>query len=395
VARTGDQRRIRQGLWAEEHRFFAPTAPGLEALCARELESLDVNGITRTAGGVAFGARLDAAYRANLWLRTADRVLVRLRDFRVHRWDSLVRQAARVSWEAWLPAGGPLAVEVSLKRSNLKHRGRIAEVVREAIGARLAEHGLAPPSSARRGDPLAHRLLVRGQGVRALISLDVTGEHLHRRGYRRAAGAAPLRENLAAALLLHCGYHGGLPLLDGMCGAGTLAIEAALIARRLAPGRHREFALLRAPAHHQRTWIRQRREADARALPEAPAPILAMDQRAAALRATADNAERAGVDRDIGIAREDFLRAEPPELDEPGLLVLNPPYGRRLGDPRQARRLLAAIGNRLQEAYPGWRCGAVVPRAAWVKLLGLRQESRLVVPHGGQRVILVCGEVPG
>ena len=395
MTRPEIRRKQRQRLWDAEQDFFAPVAPGLETICAQELKALGVTKIEQAAGGVGFRATLGAGLRANLWLRSADRVLLRLRDFRVHSWDSLVHQAGKSGWDSWLPAGGPLAVEVSLRRSNLKHRGRIAEVVLEAATASMEAHGLAAPQPAKVSDPRALRLQVRGQGVRCTISLDTTGEHLHQRGYRQAAGAAPLRENLAAGLLLHCGYDGSEPLLDAMCGAGTLAIEAALIARRLAPGRQREFTLKRMPSHHKRSWLQMLSEAEAASLDEAPAPILMLDQMTGALRAAGANAERAGVAENILVARDDFLRADPPELDRPGLLVANPPYGRRLGDPASARALIAALGQRLREAYVGWRCGIVVPRPAWIRLLGLQGVRQIVVPHGGQRVSLVCGEVPG
>ncbi len=387
------QRRCKRQAWAPEHRFFAVTAPGLEPLCAAELKALGVEQVEARAGGVGFAGKLGAMYLANLHLRTAGRVLLRLKDFRVRRWDDLLRQAAAVPWEVYIPAGAPLAVQATLRQSNLKHEGRVAEAVFEAVAKHLAGLGLEPPVLAKPADQSAQRLLVRGEDRRALISLDSSGPHLHKRGYRLAGGKAPLREDLAAALLLLCGYDGSLPLLDPLCGSGTLAIEAALMARRLAPGGERGFAFEAWPSFREKTWQHLKSKAKEASRDRAPAMILGQDRQNQAVRLARENALRAGVEGDVDFSRADFFAARPPA--GPGLLVLNPPYGKRLGSVRQAQDLIIRLGKHLRKSFRGWDCGVVLYVPEWAGLLGLKEKARLSAPFGGLKVTLLYGAVTG
>ena len=387
------ERRAKRHLWAGDHQFFAACAPGLEELCAAQLSALAAQEVDPQPGGVAFQGSLELACQANLWLRCASRVLLRLADFRVRGWSDLVRQAGRQPWEILLQPGAPLAVLVSLRSSNLNHSGQVAQVILEEAGRRMAALGLAPPVPAPPGDEAAQRVMVRGQDRRAVISLDTSGPHLHKRGYRLATGPAPLREDLAAALLIHCAYDGSQTLLDPMCGAGTLAIEAAYMACQRAPGLHRQFALENWPFDRPARWQYWRRQASQQEQTPA-APILARDLRAAAVNSCRQNTSRANLDQIISIQKYDFFTAPPPP-GPPGLVVINPPYGRRLGDPAKAAELIARIGQHLRSAYPGWRCGIVLAHPDWLRLLDLPLTQLLNVPHGGLKVALARGNVPG
>ncbi|MCA1988205.1 MAG: hypothetical protein LDL07_03535 [Desulfarculus sp.] len=409
---TNLERRVKRQAWAPEHDLFAVTAPGLEPVCAHELVGLGADEARATPGGVLFRGRLDSLYAANLWLRSAGRVLLRLKDFRVRTWEDLLRQAASVPWEVWLGAGAQVRVRVALHESNLRHEGRITEEVFQAAANRLASLGLKPPrlivgggledqeddggdqaeAPNANGDQPPQTILVRGVDRRASLSLDGSGAHLHRRGYRLAPGPAPLREDLAAALLIFCDYDGDQPLLDPFCGAGTLAIEAGLIARRLAPGLARDFAFTAWPSFREPTWRHLRKQAQAATLPAPPRPIHARDVSAPALEACRANIRRAGLEGQIEVQRADFFSADPPP--GPGLVVINPPYGHRLGSVRQAADLARRIGQRLRLAYPGWRVGLVLYRPEWAADLGLTQVRTLAAPHGGLKVSLLCGEVP-
>jgi putative N6-adenine-specific DNA methylase len=383
-------RRIKRRAWAPEWAWFATCAPGLEPLAAAELAGLGLEPSPR-AGGVEFSGRLEAGYRANLWLRTAGRVLLRLADFRVRGWEDLERQAEAAPWEVFLPPGCGLGVRVSLAGSNLGHSGRVEEVVRRAAEKSLAGLGLAPPTPAAPG-AAEQLILVRGAGRRCSISLDSSGGHLHQRGWRRRPGPAPLREDLAAALLLLAGYDGGGPLLEAMCGAGTLAIEAARLARGLPAWAGRPLAMLAWPCHREPTWRHLLDRAAEEARERAPAAILGRDLSARALDAARRNAAQAGVEGDVAWERADFLSAPPPE--GPGWVVFNPPYGRRLGSVRQAGGLVARAGRRLARAYPGWRAAAVLYRPEWLPALGLAQARTLAAPFGGLKVTLAAGLVP-
>jgi putative N6-adenine-specific DNA methylase len=332
-------------------------------------------------------------YLANLWLRTAGRVLLRLRDFRVHNWSDLPRQAMAVPWEVYLPAGAALRVRVTLHDSNLKHSGRVAEEVADAAIQRLTSLKLVAPFLAKGSEgpqEKALTIMVRGYGRRASISLDTSGEHLHRRGYRLRPGQAPLREDLAAALLIFCGYDGRRPLLDPLCGSGTIPIEAGLLTRGLAPGLSRHFAVESCPCHRTPALAHLRKRAAEAALTQVPAPILARDR--SALAAARSNAARAGLKYDLAFARADFFTTPPPG-GESGLLVINPPYGKRLGSVRQAEEFAVRLGRRLSDFYVGWRCGVVLYLPHWAEALGLRQARSLVIPHGGVKVTLLSGDV--
>lgn len=385
-------RRCKRLAWARSWRLFAACAPGLEPLAAAELAGLEADEITPLNGGVEFSGRLDLAYACNLRLRTVSRVWLRLIDFRVRGWEDLVRQAGRVPWEVFIPAGAPLSVQVEIKASNLRHSGRIAEVVLRAAAGSLAAAGQSPPEPATPGAEGARRVLVRAHGRRCAISLDSSGEHLHRRGYRLQPGPAPLREDIAAALLLHCGHDPAAPLLDGMCGAGTIACEAALLARNLAPGLYREPAMTAWPCHRPDTWRHLRGLAERAAAGSAPAAIHARDLDPETLARARANAARAGVAGDITFDQADFFAAEPPA--GPGLVLLNPPYGRRLGSVRAGRDLAKRLGRRLREAYPGWRAGVVLYRPEWAELIGLVEPRALVTRFGGITVTLLAGLVP-
>ncbi len=386
------ERRCKRRAWARQWTMFAACAPGLEPLAAAELAALGAGEVAPLTGGVEFSGRLDLAYACNLWLRTAARLWLRLIDFRVRGWDDLVRQAGRVPWEVFLAAGAPLAVQVELKASNLKHSGRVAEVVLQAAAGALAAAGQAPPQPATPGRAGAQRVLVRAQGRRCVLSLDTSGEHLHKRGYRLQPGPAPLREDIAAGLLRHCAYDPALPLLDPMCGAGTIACEAALLARGLAPGLGRQPAMAAWPCHRPATWAHLAMQATQAASPQAGAAIQARDLDPAALATARANAGRAGVAGDICFENSDFFSAAPPR--GPGLVVVNPPYGRRLGSVRAGRELAARLGRRLREAYGGWPVGVVLYRPEWAGLVGLEQARTLVTSFGGVTVTLLAGRAP-
>jgi putative N6-adenine-specific DNA methylase len=386
------ERRVKRQAWARGHEFFATCAPGLEPLTAAELTALGFGDVEPLAGGVAFSERLDGLYTANLWLRTAGRVLMRLRDFRVRTWEDLLRQAASVHWEVWLKAGAPLKVLVSLHESNLKHTGRIAEEVLAAAQVHLSSLGLAPPVEAppEAADPAM--VMVRGHERRASLSLDSSGQHLHRRGYRLDPGQAPLREDLAAALLLLCGYDGSETLLDPMCGSGTLAIEAGLMARGLPPRLGRAFAFQDWPCYRAPSWEFLQKKALEQSLPAPPQPIHARDLEAKALASTKANASRAGLEHSLQMEKADFFSAAPP-AGPPGLLVVNPPFGKRLGSVRQARDFAQEMGRKLKSDYAGWRVGVVLYRPEWEEHLGLKPLGRIVAPHGGLTITMLCGTV--
>ena len=380
---------------------FAVTAPGLAPLCAAELSALGIPVRAVEEAGVAFDATPEVLWRANLWLRTASRVLVRLAEFTARSFAELEEQAARVPWEVATPrAGGTPRLRVTCRKSRLYHSDAVAERVARAYAKRTgggeAWHSVGEEDE---GDPQGPLFVVRFLHDRCTISADASGGLLHQRGYRQAVGKAPLRETLAAAMLLAAGYDGTRPLVDPLCGSGTIAIEGAMIARRLAPGRHRRFAFERWPSFDAARWRRVLAEADAAALPAAPAPILASDRDAGAVEAALANAERAGVAADLTIERQAVSDVEPPAGGAPGWLVTNPPYGKRVGETESLRPLWARLGQLAARRLPGWRIAVLGPdvrlEGALRAELGTELESVLRTANGGLPVRVLVGEVPG
>ena len=386
-------RRIKQTVHAPVHSWFAPCSPGLEPVLARELTALDASAITPLPGGVEFQGKLELAYRANLWLRTANRVLLRVAEFRARAPEELFRHAREVRWETLLPHL-PLRVEVSLHASRMTSDSQVERILREAIQARLDEQALPRLPE---GGELDQLLLVRLEENRVILSLDTSGELLHKRGYREATAKAPIRETLAAGILLAAGYDGSGPLLDPMCGAGTFPIEAALIARRLPPGLHRSFRFELWPSFKEATWRHLKTQARSQALLEAPQPILAQDLNPGAIAATRANAARAAVAADLRLAAGDFFTSSAHEVAAdaaPGWIVINPPYGRRIGEREDTGRLYARIGSTLRRHYSGWHYALVVPEPSLYGALRLPESERLLLPHGGLKVGVTIGRVP-
>ena len=384
-------RQIKRQVWPHAWPLFAVCAPGLEEVCEAELESLGAGALEVRPGGVAFEGRVEMLYTANLWLRSAGRVLFRLSDFRVRRWDDLLRQAARAPWEYFLAPKAPYRIQVTLKDSNLRHEGRIAEEVGAAIEKRFRSLNLEPPAPVRPDQAQSQLIAVRGHDRRCTFSLDASGDHLHRRGYRLATGKAPLREDLAAALLIFSGYTGEEALLDPMCGSGTLPIEGSLLARDLAPGLERAFALENWACHRKAAWEHLKKLSREESLPAAPNPIWAWDNNPGAIRSAKDNAERAGVSGDVEIVQADFFK-EPAPKCEPGILVVNPPYGKRIGSVRQAERLIQKLGAKLKADYRGWRVSLVLYLPEWQRFLNLKNTRAITAPHGGVKVTMLSGE---
>jgi putative N6-adenine-specific DNA methylase len=390
---TSLTRRLKRHVIARSHRFYAVAAPGLETLCARELETLpaEVEGIAPDHGGVHFAGRLTAAYAANLHLRTASRVLMRVAAFEAQRFDQLERQAAAIPWELYLPAA-PVRVRAALHHSRIYHSGAAAQRIREAVATRLAAAGAAPVE-ALAGDA-GGVVYLRAAHNRFTLSVDSSGSHLHRRGLKTWPGRAPLRETLAAAALLLAGYDGRRPLLDPMCGSGTFALEAAAMAKGIPAGWHREFAFRHWPAFRPGAWAHLRRQAaQGLRLPASPL-VLASDHDPGACALLAQGIAAAGLEDTVRVQCQNFL--DTPARDLPparGLVALNPPYGRRLGSASQGRDLFREVAGKLRADFHGWRAVLVVPERALIPLLP-NPRRVLAVTHGGLEVHLTVVDIP-
>lgn len=369
----------------DDLRLFAVTAPGLEPLTAQELRSLGFRGVRPERGGVELVGSRREVMRANLLSRTVSRILVRFADFHAASFSELRRRAARLAWEAWVDPERGLAFRVTSRRSRLFHTGAIEERLAHAVSDRLGR-SVPVVRAAEAEEAGAQLVVVLLSRDRCGLSIDSSGALLHRRGYRLATGKAPLRETLAAAMILAVGWDVGSPLVDPFCGSGTIPIEAALLARRRAPGLSRSFAFERWPDHPAATWETLRAEARAAEAPSGPV-VLASDRDAGAVEATRENAERAGVAEDVRVSRRALSALEPPP--GPGCVVTNPPFGGRVSRGGDLRNLHARLGDVLRDRCPAWRIAFLTPALELQTITRLHEQRALRVTHGGRAVRLV------
>ncbi len=318
--------------------------------------------------------------RANLWLRTATRVLVRVARFKASTFAELQRNANRVNWERFVAPGRGVEFAVTARKSKLIHTAAIEQRLRSAIKDQR------PKTDDRRPQPTASQLFV----VRVVrdefeISSDSSGELLHMRGYRQAIGKAPIRETLAAALLLGADWNGDTPLIDPFCGSGTIPIEAALIARRIAPGINRTFAVLGWPGVDLAAWTTLFKEARGGERPTTPVPIVGSDRDKGAIAASRANAERAGVLADIEFTQQAVSAIELP-AGAAGLIATNPPYGVRASPKADVRNLYAQLGNVVRGKCPGWRVALYSAQQRLTAELRMETAELFRTKNGGLKV---------
>ncbi len=357
---------------------FAICAPGIEPITAAELQALGATIDATESGGVSFQADASLLYRANLELRTANRVLKRVAQFEARTWFELERHAKKIPWNALLGAGMVPEFEVTSRKSKLYHNRGIAERLERIVGA----EGKAADADPSR----VARFQVRAVRDRFTISADASGDLLHRRGYRLETAKAPLRETLAAAMLLGCSWNGTSSLLDPFCGSGTILIEAALLARRIPPGLRRSFAFEAWPDFDAALWAKLRADAESRILPGAPL-IVGSDRDAGAIDAAGANATRAGVAGNIEFRILPLSAMD--SLPGPGLLLTNPPYGARIGEEKALRNLYAQLGNVARTRLPEWRVALLGANPRLEGQVGVRFHEVWRSSNGGIPVHLV------
>jgi putative N6-adenine-specific DNA methylase len=325
-------------------------------------------------GGVGWTGDMRSLMRANLWLRSASRVIVRVAEFRATAFFELEKQAKRVDWSAWLGKDVAPEFRVTAKKSKLYHSDAIAERLVSAVGPRK------PKTEDRQ------LFVVRVHRDAFTISADTSGELLHMRGYRQAIGKAPLRETIAAAMLIASDWNGDEPLLDPFCGSGTIPIEAAMIARRIAPGLQRPFAFERWSGFDPRAWTALKDEARASAV-RRDLSIQGSDRDAGAIDASRANAMRAGV-ADLIQFESKALSAVSPTARS-GLVATNPPYGKRASEGRDVRNLYAQLGKLMRDKLADWRLTLLSPEDRLSSQIALPLQALLRTTNGGIRVTLL------
>lgn len=363
--------------------YFLATAPrGLADLLARELQSFGATNVRERATDVSFEGTLETAYRACLESRVANRIYLHLSTFEAADSEAFYRHAREVDWSAHLAPGATLACDFSGRHPAITHTHFGALKLKDAIVDTLRDRSGARPDIAR--DQPDVRVHAHANNARIALSLDLSGESLHRRGYREAAGEAPLKENVAAGMLLRAGWPelaaSGAEFLDAMCGAGTLPIEAAMIAADIAPGLSRNyFGFLGWRGHDAALW-REIREAAAARIRPPTSSIRGQDRDAAAIRMARTNAERARVASfvqfDVASARDAAPQATA------GLLAVNPPYGVRLEDHEAARVIHRELGEVLRERFQGWNAAVLTGSPDLGLELGIRASRTHTLWNG-------------
>ncbi|MFN3745219.1 MAG: class I SAM-dependent RNA methyltransferase [Hyphomicrobiaceae bacterium] len=361
---------------AKDFEIFLATVPGLEAALCAEARERGFKLAKATQGGVTVQGGWRDVWRANLEMRGANKVLARMAAFRAFHLAQLDKRARRIAWADVLRKDVPFRVEASCKSSRIYHSGaaaqRIEKAIREELGATVAEDA-----------PVA--IMARIENDVCTISVDTSGELLHKRGFKVAVAKAPMRETMAALFLRQCGYDGTEPVVDPMCGSGTFVIEAAEIAAGLKPGRERHFAFEHLATFDPAAWDDMRR---APPLVKPANRFYGSDRDAGAIEMSRANAARAGV-AEFTVFQQHAVSDLMPPPGPPGLVITNPPYGDRIGDKKRLEALYRALGETLRTRFAGWRVGIITNEAWLAKATGLPFEPPgPPVPHGGLRVTL-------
>lgn len=363
--------------------LYAVVSPGLENVCAAELAALQMVPQAVEVGGVAFSGKLRDLYLANLWLRTASRILVRLADFRSRDFPDLYRKAHRLPWGRFLRPESSVSFRITCHASRLNHTTRIAETLESAVNQALGR------STNPVGD---HPQLVLARIIddQVFLSIDSSGELLHRRGYRHSVTRAPLRESLAAGVLMLLDWNGQQALVDPLCGSGSFLLEGALLARHQAPGLDRPFAFMTWPGFRGGLWQMLCTEAEQQQI--APDTVIrGGDENPKAVAAAKENCQRCNLADQVMIEQKSI--AEQPVHSGQGLVVCNPPYGKRLDLGENPESYYAELGQQLQRAFPGWRVAMLCPDPALVRATGLPLKKIATLDNGGLKVGLFCTRV--
>jgi putative N6-adenine-specific DNA methylase len=359
-------------------RFFAPCPRGLEGVLVAELADLGAEGATAADGGVAFGGPIELAYHANLESRLASRILWQVGHGLYRDEQDIYQLALDLDWPRWFRADRSLRVDVAATRSPLTSLEFATLRIKDAVCDRhRAGSGVRPSISKDQPDVRVHAYLTTDD---VTFYLDTSGEPLFKRGYRRQTAEAPLRENLAAGLLRLAGWQPGTPLLDPLCGSGTITIEAALIALDIAPGSKRTFGFQKLAWYDGSAWQKIKQVAQRRARAAAPANIYARDIDDIALHQCHVNIDAAGVAGAIAVEQVDALSGAAPTSE--GTIIANPPYGVRLAGSHALAEFYPKLGDALKRRFAGWTAFLMSGDTRLPKLIGLKASRRTPLFNG-------------
>jgi putative N6-adenine-specific DNA methylase len=355
--------------------FFASAPRGLEPLLAEEITALGGRNVKAVAGGVAFAGDWPCCYRINFWSRTASRVLWQVGSFEYKNDTDIYSGAKAIDWLRYFKLDCTLRVNVTAQKSPLKSLEFATLRIKDAVCDRFRDElGRRPDVDRANPDVRVHAFL---EGTHATLYLDTSGEPLFKRGWRHGVADAPLRENLAAGIIMLTGWKPGEPLLDPMCGGGTLLVEAAAIARGRAPGARRSFGFEKLAHFDAATWAQVTREQGEK---QPDLELFGSDTDPKALNAARRNLAEAGIERWVKLERSDVLERGAPA--PAGVLVMNPPYGERMGSADELAAFYPKLGDALKQRFAGWRCYVFTADLRLPKLIRLQPAKRTPLFNG-------------
>jgi putative N6-adenine-specific DNA methylase len=378
----GLERRLKRHLIKEQQAFFAVCAVGFESALEQELLALSPlpTLLSKEAGGVTFTAPLETLYHANLYSRTAHRILLRIDDFLAQSYPMLFNKVRKIPWELYLGFNKTYSIQVSAKESRLHQHKTIAKTIHDGITDYLKPLGVSPQFT----DNAPLEIHARFFQDRCTLSVNTSGEHLHKRGYRQLVSEAPIRETLAASILQSVDMQNFNTIVDPMCGSGTFLIEAVMMLKNIAPGLQRSFAFEHLPFFQVSKWERFKREALTKQRGTS-VKLLGFDIDAKNIEAARANAAKAGVADSVSFEVAD---AKTLQISSTGksLIVCNVPYGERL-----EASVLRPFAKNLQENFKGWRFAFVTKEMKWLESFNIQSMKRF--QNGGLNVNLVIGDI--
>ncbi|MBC2717154.1 MAG: hypothetical protein HF978_17755 [Desulfobacteraceae bacterium] len=402
---TGNiEKRIKRYVLGKTRSFFVSTLPGIEQLCFDELTriGLAMADTKISKGGIAFSGRVHDCYLANLKLRTANRILMRLTTFTASNFRQLEKKLSDLPWELYLHKDADCTLNITSKRSRLIHTNAIAERFKNSLENRLKPLVNAAEKNHDSPVSLSQQIFVRAENDQFTVSLDSSGELLHKRGLKSQGGKAPVRETIAAAILALAGYQPGEPLIDPMCGTGTFSLEAAMITNNIPAGWYRNFAFMDWPGFKPSRWKHIRQDAEKQITPVSEPNIFASDIDPDNCRALNQVLRKNNLSDTINVFSANFFDLRPQNINRDmkgllpgkhqGLIVLNPPYGRRLEKKDSIDNMFTEICKKLKKDFTGWKAALLVPDKHLLKKIPFKATPHDFF-HGGLNITLVTGKI--
>jgi putative N6-adenine-specific DNA methylase len=353
------------------------TQQGLEPLLAAELEQLGATNIEQHKRAVSFDGDRELLYKANLCLRTALRILIPIHRFEATNDQQLYEGVQEVNWEQYMDVNGTLAIEASTNSDLFNHTQYISQKTKDAIVDQFRDkHGIRPSVDIDQPDLRLNLHIFQDQ---CTLSLDSSGESLHRRGYRADANLAPLNEVTAAALIMHTGWNGEGVFMDCMCGSGTILIEAAMFAKNIPPNIMRNrFAFEGWKDFDAELWKKVKDEAIA-GIRESKATLIGNDAVFKVIEIARNNARKAGLENEIKLTNMRFEEQTPPPPEGGGVVIMNPPYGERLEVGGEINDFYKMMGDKFKKDFAGYDVWILSSNKEALKKVGLAASKRLIV----------------